>query len=48
MTIEELVERLQALPLSVQTAYVFIRSEDEDTELELSKVTYDQGRVILS
>jgi len=46
MTIEELIERLKALPASAQTALVYW--SDDDGERKVESVDYESGRVILS
>jgi len=48
MTIEELIERLNALPGGAQIATIYIVTSADGIERKLQTVDYESGRVILS
>ena len=47
MTIEELIERLKALPVGAQSALVYW-ADDDGREHKVEYVDYESGRVVLS
>jgi hypothetical protein len=45
MTLQDLIDELQALPMSARTAYVDVRTETFD--LTILSIRYDHGEVVI-